>query len=193
MKFTVLLSLLLISLGGTTYRGAMPAEDICLTTEERKLYDLMMEYRKSKGLEAIPLSAQLTQVAHVHARDLAEHYTFDPKRNKCNPHSWSENGKWTSCCYTADHKQAPCVWRKPQEITGYPAYGYEIVYYSSNGANAKEGLDGWKISPGHNTMIINSETWSKLKWNAIGIGIYKKYGLVWFGEAADASVPSECR
>jgi hypothetical protein len=33
--------------------------------------------------------------------------------------------------------------------------------------------------------MINSGTWSKVKWNAIGIGIYKEYGSVWFGEVED--------
>src|SRR5690348_217742 len=80
-----------------------PAAEICLSGEERKLYDLMMEYRKSKGLESIPLSAKLTQVAQTHVRDLSENYVFNPKDVKCNPHSWSDKGKWTSCCYTSDH------------------------------------------------------------------------------------------
>jgi uncharacterized protein YkwD len=192
MKIPVLLCLLLISLGSSTYRGDRSAEEICLHAEEKKLYDLIMEYRKSKGLEAIPLSGKLTKVAQLHARDLADNYTFDPSQNKCNPHSWSKKGNWTSCCYTNDHKEAACMWRKPQEIADYPGYGYEIAYYSSLGANAQEGLDGWKISAGHNPLIINSDNWSNVKWSAIGIGIYKEYGLVWFGEVADPSLPITC-
>lgn len=165
--------------------------EVCLSAEETKLYDLIMEYRKSKKLESIPLSAKLTLVAQTHAKDLAEHYEFNPK-NKCNPHSWSEKGSWTSCCYTNDHKQASCMWNKPQEIAGYNGNGFEIAYYSSIGASAKEGIDGWKISPGHNPLLINSGTWSKMKWNAIGIGIYKEYGIVWFGEVEDESVTKRC-
>lgn len=85
------------------------------------------------------------------------------------------------------------MWQKPQEIAGYPGYGYEIAYYSSLGATAKEGLDGWKISPGHNPLIINSGIWKDVKWNAIGIGLYKEYGVVWFGENADTTaVISPC-
>lgn len=166
--------------------------DICLTTEEKKLYDLIMEYRKSKNLESIPLSPKLTLVAQTHAKDLAENYEFNPK-NKCNPHSWSNKGDWTSCCYTNDHKQASCMWSKPQEIAGYGGNGFEIAYYSSLGANAKEGIDGWKISPGHNPLLINSGTWSKIKWKAIGIGIYKEYGLVWFGDVEDEAIAKLCK
>ncbi len=146
---------------------------------------MIMEYRESKGLEQIPISVKLMEVAQTHARDLADNYVFDVN-NKCNPHSWSKKGKWTSCCYTSDHKKASCMWAKPKEITGYTGNGYEIAYYSSSGANAKEGLDGWKVSPGHNPLLINLDSWSKVKWHAIGLGIYKEYGVVWFGDVKDA-------
>src|SRR5688572_21421412 len=89
---------------------------ICVSSEEMKLYNLIMAYRKTKGLEAIPLSGKLTQVAQTHAQDLSLNYTFDPETNKCNPHSWSAKGTWTSCCYTSDHKQARCMWQKPKEV-----------------------------------------------------------------------------
>ncbi|HET9487236.1 MAG TPA: CAP domain-containing protein [Chryseosolibacter sp.] len=143
-----------------------------------------MKYRKSKGLPPIALSAKLTQVAQVHARDLANNYKFDPE-NKCNPHSWSKKGEWSSCCYTSDHKQAKCMWDKPKEISGYNSAGYEMAYYSSSGANAIEGLDGWKKSPSHNPMMINEGIWKQVTWKGIGIGIYKEYGIVWFGELED--------
>lgn len=163
-----------------------PEKDaVCLSAEEKKLYDLMMAYRKDNGLDAIPLSASLTLVAQTHARDLAEHYKFDPK-NRCNPHSWSSKGKWTACCYTNDHKRAECMWDKPKEIAGYEAPGYEIAYYSSAGASAEEGLEGWKRSPSHNPLIVNEGIWSKVTWQAVGIGFYKEYGIVWFGEVEDS-------
>lgn len=173
-------------------RRSLNESAYCLTVEEKKLYDLIMEYRKSHNLGTIPLSASLTLVAQTHARDLAENYTFDVK-NKCNPHSWSEKGAWSSCCYTNDHVKAKCMWSKPKEIAGYPGNGFEIAYYSSLGANAKEGLDGWKISPGHNPLLVNSGNWTKVTWKAIGIGIYKEFGLVWFGEVLDTKLPELCK
>ena len=174
-------------------RDIKASDSICLSSEEKKLYDLMMAYRKSKGLEPIELSAKLTQVAQLHAHDLADHYKFDPK-NRCNPHSWSSKGKWSSCCYTNDPKKAEleCMWNKPKEIAGYNSLGYEIAYYSSAGASASEGLDGWKKSPFHNPLIVNDGTWSKVKWKAIGIGFYKEYGVVWFGELEDTSPIQLC-
>jgi uncharacterized protein YkwD len=164
---------------------------ICLSTEEEKLYRLITIYRESKKLPMIPFSAKLTQVAQAHVRDLADNFDYDNKRG-CNPHSWSKNGTWTSCCYTPDHKQKECMWNKPKEIAGYAGSGYEIAYYSSAGASAEEGLDGWKKSPGHNPLLINSGIWSKSTWKGLGIGIYKEYGVVWFGETEDQSELKIC-
>jgi uncharacterized protein YkwD len=192
MKFILFISVLIFFQASGPVESLMGSQSTCLSSEERKVYDLMMAYRKSKGLEPIQLSAKLTQVAQAHARDLAENYTFDPK-NKCNPHTWSSKGKWSSCCYTSDHKKAECMWVKPKEIAGYTSAGYEIAYYSSAGASATEGLEGWKKSPSHNPLIINEGgIWGKVKWNAIGIGFYKQYGIVWFGELEDKTELQLC-
>jgi uncharacterized protein YkwD len=172
-------------------KQAITTATICLNTEEKKLYDLIMNYRKQKKLPAIPLSGKITMVAQVHAKDLSEQYNANDE--KCNLHSWSAKGKWTSCCYTDDHKKAQCMWDKPREIAGYESNGFEISYYSGGGATAEEGLAGWKVSNGHNQVIINEGIWKNMKWNAIGIGIYKEYGVVWFGDLADAEKPVECK
>ncbi|MFD0999832.1 CAP domain-containing protein [Ohtaekwangia kribbensis] len=194
MKSFVLASFLLLSMSAFDTRPflQLQEEELCLSTEEMKLYRLIMEYRKTKGLPSIPLSAKLSQVANVHAHDLADNYKFDPD-NKCNPHSWSKKGSWTACCYTSDHKRAQCMWDKPKEIAGYSGFGYEIAYYSTAGATAQEGLDGWKVSPGHNPLIVNLDIWSKVKWNAIGVALYKEYGLVWFGEEKDDTTVKTCK
>ncbi|MEP2668340.1 MAG: CAP domain-containing protein [Cyclobacteriaceae bacterium] len=167
----------------TSFSKPMPAieEEVCLSQEEKKLFDLIMDYRKSKKLKPIPYSAKLTKVAQTHVKDLMENYDY-ASRDKCNPHSWSNKGNWSSCCYTSDHAQASCMWDKPKEIAGYEGNGFEIAYYSSGGANAQEGIEGWKKSPGHNPLLINSGTWSKLEWKGIGIGIYGQYGVVWFSD-----------
>jgi len=191
MKFIFFIAVLMVFQASAPVGPKDVIDSVCLSSEEKKLYDLMMAYRKSKGLEPIEMSARLTQVAQAHARDLADNYKFDPK-NKCNPHSWSSKGKWSSCCYTSDHKKAECMWAKPKEIAGYMSPGYEIAYYSSAGASATEGLDGWKKSPAHNPLIINEGIWSKAKWKGIGIGFYKEYGVVWFGELEDTTPMQLC-
>lgn len=184
---------LLIIVQGSAFieESQQGTEAVCLSAEEKKLYDLMMAYRKSKGLDPIGLSSKLTLVAQTHARDLAENYKFDPK-NRCNPHSWSSRGEWSSCCYTNDHEKAECMWNKPREIAAYDSPGYEIAYYSSAGATAAEGLEGWKKSPSHNPLIINEGIWNKVEWKAIGIGFYKEYGVVWFGEIGDPTELQIC-
>ncbi|NOT74587.1 MAG: CAP domain-containing protein [Cyclobacteriaceae bacterium] len=166
-------------------------DEVCLTVEEKKLYDLIMQYRKSKNLKPIPYSARLSKVAQAHVRDLNKNYDYE-NRGECNPHSWSDKGNWSACCYTADHSKASCMWDKPKEIAEYPGAGYEIAYYSSAGATASEGLEGWKKSQGHNPLLINSGSWSKLEWKAVGIGIYGEYGVVWFGETEDKSKMKVC-
>jgi len=184
MKTTVFLLFCLVF--GAFGHYPLSAEEVCLSAEEKKLYDLIMAYRKSKKLAPIPYSAKLTKVAQAHARDLEDNFDYE-KSGECNPHSWSDKGQWSSCCYTSDHKQAKCMWDKPKEIAGYAGNGYEIAYFSSAGATAQEGLDGWKKSQGHNPLLINTGTWAKVNWKGIGIGIYGKYGVVWFGEEADES------
>lgn len=189
MKITSILLFLVLAL--PSIRETRPTETVCLSAEEKKLYGMMMAYRKTKGLESIPLSAKLTKVAQAHAKDLSENH--DPTQERCNLHSWSKKGSWTSCCYTADHKQAACMWNKPREIADYPSNGYEISYYFSAGADAESGLEGWKQSTGHNQMIINDGIWKKIKWNAIGIGFYKEYGVVWFGDTKDDTPLEVCK
>lgn len=153
-----------------------------LTTDEQKLYELIMEYRAQKNLPAIALSKSLTTVAQIHVKDLEEN---QPDKGDCNMHSWSDKGNWTPCCYTPDHARAKCMWEKPQELTPYTGYGFEISYWSSGGANAQASLNGWKGSSGHNSVIVNLGIWKKYNWQAIGIGIYGKYAVVWFGAEKD--------
>ncbi len=168
-----------------------PSGEICLNVEEKKLYDLIMDYRRSKKLKPIPFSSKLTQVAQAHVHDLTANFDYDSK-NLCNPHSWSSKGSWTACCYTADHKYAKCMWDKPREIGGYTGDGFEIAYFSSAGATAADGLEGWKKSPGHNPLLVNTGMWSKVEWKAIGVGVYQQYAVVWFGEVLDQSEKREC-
>lgn len=190
---TLLFHLIFVAL--TSFQSGtddLPDDTVCLSREELKLYHLIMDYRKTHKLPPIPFSAKLSRVAKAHTMDLNTNYSFDPE-NACNPHSWSDKGSWSACCYTADHKAATCMWDKPKEIAQYASAGYEIAYYSSAGASAQEGLQGWKVSPGHNPLIINSGMWSKVKWEAMGISIQGNYGIVWFGEEKDPSQLIECK
>lgn len=160
-----------------------------LNIEERKLYDAIMNIRKRYRLPEIPLSPSLTYVAQTHVKDLCNNR---PDVGKCNAHSWSSNGNWSSCCYTSDHAQAYCMWRKPGELTTYKGSGYEIAF-GSNGCSrdyqvtAEDALEGWKSSPQHFAVIINKHIWENSTWRAIGIGIYQGFAVVWFGKELDTT------
>jgi uncharacterized glyoxalase superfamily protein PhnB len=155
------------------------------TNEEMKLYNLIMEYRKTKGLPGIPISPSLTIVAQTHIKDLQENH---PEQDPCNLHSWSDKGNWTPCCYTSDHAKAQCMWDKPKELTSYQSYGFEIATWGSGKANAEEALDSWKNSSGHNDVIINQGIWNDYTWKAIGIGMSDNYAVVWFGLLEDKEI-----
>lgn len=166
--------------------------ELCLSLEEKNLFEAINAYRKSRKLPLIPFSAGLSKVAQLHAKDLMQHYTFRPD-NECNPHSWSDKGNWTPCCYTADHREAECMWNKPKEISGYGGSGYEIAYYTTATVLAEDALKGWKNSPAHHELIINKGIWEKVSWKAMGVGIEGNYAIVWFGEVADPSTIKICK
>ena len=169
--------------------------NICLSSQEKEMFDLINDYRKSKGLKKIKSSRALTYVAMTHAMDLYNYYDEDSEI--CNLHSWSKNGPWENCCYTENHKRARCMWFKPIELTSYQEVAYEIVFYSTYPEDlhdmAKAAIEGWKGSPGHDEMILNYNEWTSLSWNAMGVAIYKNYAVVWFGEETDSDgSPKNC-
>lgn len=182
-QFLIIALLILFSgKGGEPY-----AVQACVSEQEIHLFELVNDYRRENNLPAIPLSPSLCFVAGAHVWDLN---TNQPDRGRCNMHSWSGSGPWNACCYTEDHKRARCIWSKPRELTDYEGFGYEIAYYSSWPAEehqnmAKAAMEGWTGSLGHNSMILNKYAWKRVKWNAIGVGIYGNYAVVWFGEEKD--------
>lgn len=82
------------------------------------------------------------------------------------------------------------MWDKPREITPYTGNGYEISFGGSGGyvATADRALSAWKSSSGHNDVILNRNTWRSTQWQAVGVGLYKGYSVVWFGEPKDPVV-----
>lgn len=164
-----------------------------LSPTELELYTLINEYRVQSGLPEIELSPSLCFVARTHAKDQTSSHKYG---DRCNLHSWSNRGNWSSCCYTPDHRRAQCMWDKPRELTNYKGDGYEIAFYSTfkyatSEAFAKDILDGWKHSHGHNEVIINQNIWKNVKWKAIGIGIHGQYANVWFGKEEDNAAPKQ--
>lgn len=171
---------------GFTQRTTLKRTESCISKEEKKLYDLIMVYRKQKGLKPIPFSASLTKVAQAHAKDLSEHAPY--KKSGCNFHSWSDQGTWKSCCYDAKHSNPQCMWNKPRELAQFNADGYEIAYGSESSdfvVDAEKALTSWKGSSGHNMVMVNKGIWKDYAWKSIGIGIYKNFACVWFAKELD--------
>jgi len=170
--------------------------DSCLSDVELQLAMMINTYRAEKGLPSVEFSASLCRVARIHTQDLENNYK---PSDRCNMHSWSDKGRWTPCCYTPDHKQSANMWNKPRELTSYRGNGYEIAFYTTGNYDspaqfAREILNGWKGSPGHNEVIINKGKWKDVSWKAMGIGISGGYACVWFGEEKDpAGKPSVCK
>jgi len=167
-------------------------DNVCLSRQEVELYNLINSYRNTKGLNKVNLSKSLTYVAQIHAWDLAEN---NPDKQRCNMHSWSESKKWEGCCYTSDHKKAECMWFKPRELTNYTGIGYEVAFYSTYLSDHKKfslaALQAWKKSKGHNDILINDDDWKGLRWEAMGVGIYKNYAVVWFGDEVDEETKAD--
>lgn len=165
------------------------ADTLTLNEAEIELAKQINDYRRSRDLSPIALSASLSLVARVHVVDLSENYAYG---KSCNLHSWSSSGYWSSCCYTSDHRRAACMWNKPRELTDYKGDGYEIAFYSnyeysSVAGQIADAISGWKSSRGHNELIVNKGKWTTSEWKAMGVGVHGGFIVVWFGEQVDQS------
>ena len=152
-----------------------------LSDNDKKLAQLINDYRKKKNLAPIKISVSLTKVAKTHCEDL-EKYSKEIKKG-CNPHSWSKHGKWTKVDYYPDHRNAKGMWDKPRELTEYKGNGYEI---ECDGIKSpEEALQLWKTSSGHNAVIIESGIWKKTDWQSMGVCMCNGFAVVWFGKEVD--------
>ncbi|MDP4281490.1 MAG: CAP domain-containing protein [Bacteroidota bacterium] len=176
--------MLMYSQPGPAIKKQLPA--IVLSPAEKEIIHQVNEYRKEQGLNPVRVSLSLTYVAQCHVHDLAGNH---PDSRQCNLHSWSNDGSWSPCCYTGDHKEAPCMWNKPRELTNYDSEGYEIAYWTDEPLSAHDfalkALKGWKRSTEHNNVILNRSMWKEKEWKAVGAGYYEGYAVVWFGEIPD--------
>lgn len=166
--------------------GGFAAESVALC-------EVINEYRASQGLAKVPVSPALMTVAELHVADLTDHPEI--ASGNCNLHSWSEGSDlWTGCCYTPDHAEAQCMWKKPAEITAswgadkYTGNGYEIA--EAGAGSPESALELWKSSGPHHDVILNKDIWDGFSpWPAMGCGMKGSYGVVWFGDAKDPQSP----
>ena len=132
-------------------------------------------YRADNGLPAIPQSKSLSLVSSRHVRDLDENIGT-------LTHGWSD------CAYEAsDSKTWSCMWKAPQRWTKYPGNGYEDAHGGTGGyvATAQTSLDGWKKSPAHNAVVLETGPWKGMAWQALGVGLHRGFAVLWFGKEPD--------
>jgi Ca2+-binding RTX toxin-like protein len=166
-----------------------PTAHDALSLEELSLYHLMMDYRATLGLSAIPLSKGLTATAGRHVLDTRENIWAANLvlPAGANLHSWSD------APYYGDHRAPQVMWDAPERIgTGYTGNGYEITAAGQD--SIAEALADWQRSPGHNAVIAQTGGWTT-PYLAIGIGVETTPGPgpwghgeiyhVWFGHEAD--------
>jgi hypothetical protein len=157
-------------------------KEFCISSEEYTLYNLVNEYRKSVNLPDIPLSKSLSQTAKMHIADLLQN---KPDTATCSFHSWSNKGKWQSCCFTKESRDKLCMQSKPGELTKYPGKGYEIVYWESREATAIKAVNQWKETIAARSVLSNLKEWEKYNWGALGVGIEEGFAIIWLGEESD--------
>ncbi|MBL4635883.1 MAG: hypothetical protein JKY56_18630 [Kofleriaceae bacterium] len=153
------------------------------SSEAVQLIALVNDYRGENGLSPIPASPSLCMVGASHVGDLQTNSPDAPAN--CNLHSWSDQGTWSACCYTADHAQAQCMWDKPRQLTAYPGNGFENAARSGGTISPTQALNLWKGSPGHNAVILNQGNWASQNWQALGAGMENGYAVLWFGTSVD--------
>jgi Ca2+-binding RTX toxin-like protein len=166
-----------------------PTAHDALSLEELARYHLMMDYRATLGLGAIPLSKGLTATAGRHVLDTRENIWAANLvlPDGANLHSWSD------APYFGDHRAPQVMWDAPERIgTGYTGNGYEIS--AAGYGSIASALEGWQGSPGHNAVIAQTGVWANPPFLAIGIGVETSAGAgpyggriyhVWFGHQAD--------
>ena len=169
------------SLQGRKHNAA-PLSAAALSYDELQLYRMLMDYRRERGLPPIPVSPNLSRVAKLHVRDLEA----NPPSGSCNLHSWSGNGPWKPVCYSGSDS-ASLMWSKPRELSEYSGNGFEIAAWTSEQMRPGHALSLWNGSPSHNALIVNSGTWERFHWNAVGVAIWGSYAVVWFGEESDVA------
>jgi hypothetical protein len=144
------------------------------------LINALNKYRAAHGLAAIPASKSLVKVAQTHVADLEK---SNPS-GSCLMHSWSSGGPWSSCCYTADAKQAQCMWQKPREIAGFNTDGFEIAA-GGGGLTPDQDIQLWDGDAPHRTVMLNQGDWASFTWKAVGGYSSAHYAVMWFAADAD--------
>lgn len=153
-----------------------------ISGNELVLFDLINSMRVKNNLPPIPISSDLCKVARYHIDDLI---VSKPQVKGCGLHSWSNSGNWTPCCDFKNLSGVQCMKLKPKEITGYPGFGYELIYWGNEAATPCEAAALWQQVEASANMILGRGKWKGFQWKALGIGIKEGYAVLWLGDKPD--------
>lgn len=79
------------------------------------------------------------------------------------------------------------MWKKPAEIAGFRATGYEISMRSTARVSPSDAVASWQSSAEHHAVMINGGTWAKRPWRSLGTAVLGGHAVAWFAEEADPS------
>lgn len=165
-------------------------EGFCISANDMQLFERVNELRVDYDKSKLQLSASLSYVAKMHVLDLSKNR---PDTSICGLSSWSDKGNWKACCYNTYVLNEDCMWDKPKELTSYPYRGYELVTYFEDDFTNDSILQIWSGTREVLDMILTQGNYSTKKWVCMGVGIYKNYVSLWFGQRADqARQPKIC-
>ncbi len=157
-------------------------ESFCLDDQELQLAALINNFRVQNDLPPIALSRSLSYVAKTHVYDLQLN---KQDTSICNAHSWSNKGKWKSCCFNSYVVNNNCMWDKPKELTPYIYRGYEMVFNEEGIVQVDSVFYLWKTAYEAVDMLLSRNQHSDKKWLAMGVGVSENYVSVWFGQRPD--------
>lgn len=149
---------------------------------EIQLSEAINKFRAKKGLGELQLSPSLSYVAKTHLNDIRLH---SKDQHGCNLNSWSDKGKWTSCCFNSKQKDLELMTTKPEEITGFRGKGYEIVIMAKKGVSTKNLTDLWLSATTTEEFLLNAGQGSNRNWQSMGVSIYHGFASIWLSEMPD--------
>ncbi len=180
--YIFLIFVLLLQINALGQQKSSIPDDFCISSEEEQLMGRINLFRAENGEKTISNSISLNYVASLHANDLQENH---PDTSICNLSSWSDNGRWTSCCY---HKYLPephCIWDKPKELTSFTYRGYELALYFEDSFNVDTVIQFIISSKPARDMLLAKGRYKQKKWISMGASMSRNYISIWFAQKAD--------
>jgi hypothetical protein len=180
--YSLLVFALLVQINIFGQQKSSVPDDFCISGQEEQLMERINLFRAENGKKTISNSISLNYVASLHTNDLQEN---NPDTSICNLSSWSDKGKWTSCCYNKYVPNQDCMWDKPKELTTFPYRGYELALFFEESFNVDTVFQLIISSKPARDMILTDGYYKHKKWICMGASMSRNYVSIWFAQRAD--------